>query len=52
MGIMLIIALAIAIFLLVFRLTKWIAYSDYKYYRRYMMLHDKIFYNLFIRYII
>ena len=52
MGIMLVVALGITLFVLIFKLMKWFAYTDYKWYRRYMMLHDKIFYNLFIRYIL
>ena len=49
---MLIIALAIALFLLIFRLLKCIAYHKYEWYRTYMIIQEKIFYNLFIRYIL
>ena len=49
---MLIIALAIALFLLLFKLVKCIALCKYEWYRTYMTVHDKIFYNLFIRYIL
>ena len=51
LGVMLVIALTIAIFLVVFWLLKYLTHRDYEWYRRYMTLHDKIFYNLFIRYI-
>ena len=51
LGVMLVIALTIAIFLVIFWLLKYLTHRDYKWYSRYMTLHDKIFYNLFIRYI-
>ena len=51
LGVMLVIALTIAIFLFVFWLLKYLTHRDYQWYKRYMTLHDKIFYNLFIRYI-
>ena len=52
MGIMFVIAFCIVLFLLLFRLLKCIALSDYRYYRIYMTIHDAMFYNLFIRYVI
>ena len=52
MGIMLVVAILIVIFLLLFRLMKCIALIDYKYYRVYMKVKDAIFYNLFIRFIL
>ena len=51
MGIMLIIALAIVLFLILFFLLRCLVLYDYKYYRIYMTLYDKMFYNMFIRYI-
>ena len=49
---MLVIALVIIIFLVIFRLTKFLMYYKYEWYRRYMTIQDMIFYNLFIRYIL
>ena len=51
MGIMLLVTLGIAIFLLILWLGKWLALRDYKYYRVYMTIHDKVFYNTFIRFV-
>ena len=51
-GIVLVIALVIVLFLIIFRLIKFMVYYKYKWYARYMTIHDMIFYNLFIRYII
>ena len=52
MGILFLIALCIAIFLLLLRLLKFIALLDYRYYRIYMQVYEAIFYNMFIRYVI
>ena len=52
MGIMLVIAICIVIFLLIFRLLKCIALKDYRYYTIYMTVKEAIFFNLFIRFII
>ena len=52
MGIMFLVAAGVAIFLVIFRLVKNLVFSDYKYYRVYMTVHDTIFYNFFIRYVI
>ena len=51
MGIMLIIALVIVIFLIIFWIARYLVLSDYRYYRVYMTIYDKIFYNMFIRYV-
>ena len=52
MGIMFVVAFCIVLFLLLFRLLRCIALSNYRYFRIYMTVHDAIFYNLFIRYVI
>ena len=52
LGIMLIIALAIVLFLVIFRLLKFIVFYKYEWYKTYMTIQEKIFYNLFIRYIL
>ena len=49
---MLVIALVLIVFVLLFRLIKCLMYQRYEWYRAYMTVHDKIFYNLFIRYIL
>ena len=52
LGIMLIVALVIFVFLLIFRLVKWIAYRKYEWYAKYMTINGMIFYNLFLRYVL
>ena len=47
---MLIAAIAIIVFLLIFRLVKWMAYHKYEWYAKYMTINGMIFYNLFLRY--
>ena len=49
---MAVIGFLIVVLLIIFRLLKFLVYSDYNWYRRYMTISDLIFYNLFIRYII
>ena len=51
LGIMLVVAILIVAFILLFRLVKMLMYRNYAWFRTYMKIHDKIFYNLFIRYI-
>ena len=50
LGIVLLIALGIVIFLMLFFLVKYLVLNNYRYYRMYMNVSDKIFYNTFIRY--
>ena len=52
LGIMLVLALAIALFLLLLKLVKCISLHKYEWYRIYMTVIEKVYYNLFIRYLL
>ena len=52
MGITFLVAIALSLFLIIFRVMKYFALKDYKYYRVYMTIYEAVFFNVIIRYVI
>ena len=52
MGIMLLVAIFILIFVIVLLLTRRCMYRDYRMFRIYMQIRQRIFWNTFIRYVL
>ena len=52
MGIMLLILSVITLIVVLVLLFRTCMYKDYRWYRRYMMLRQRFFWNVFIRYIL
>ena len=52
MGIMLLILSFITLIVVLVLLLKTCMYKDYRWYRRYMMLRQRFFWNVFIRYVL